>query len=460
MQSRLHEHEQSASGINGPDQLPRKLGLLDATLIVIGIVIGSGIFLLPNVIARDLTSSTAIISVWVVAGVLSFFGALAYAELGAMMPATGGQYVYLREAYGPLCAFLCGWVFVLAVLPGGIAFLAVGFSIYLGHFVSITPAMRSVVSLSLVAVLSAANYIGVKEGAWIQRVFTSLKIAGLLLLIGTAVFAPHVNAAGHAPARHFSYAGIGLAMTACLMAYNGWSYVSFVAGEVRDPQRNLPRSLALGMTVVIALYVSANLAYMNVMTVPEIAATERVGAAVAQRTMGATGATVLAVVVLLSIVGAINGCVLTCARIPFAQARDGLFFSRFGHVHRRFETPSFAIVMQAIWSGVLILTGSYETLFSYAMLSAWIFYTLSVVAVWILRRKLPDAARPYRMWGYPVTLWLFVIVSVWFMGDAMINQPGTSLIAIGIALAGIPFYLLWRRKSPRPAPTPISDTAA
>ena len=157
MQSRLDEHEQSTSGINGPDQLPRKLGLLDATLIVIGIVIGSGIFLLPNVIARDLTSATAIISVWVVAGVLSFFGALAYAELGAMMPATGGQYVYLREAYGPLCAFLCGWVFVLAVLPGGIAFLAVGFSIYLGHFVSLTPAMRSVVSLSLVAVLSALS---------------------------------------------------------------------------------------------------------------------------------------------------------------------------------------------------------------------------------------------------------------------------------------------------------------
>src|SRR5579864_5450892 len=197
------------------DQLPRKLGLLDATLIVIGIVIGSGIFLLPNLIARNLPSASAIISVWVAAGVLSLFGALAYAELGAMMPATGGQYVYLREAYGPACAFLCGWVFVLAVLPGGIAFLATGFSIYLAHFVPLSPGMRSGAALALVFVLSAANYVGVKEGAWIQRIFTFLKIAGLVLVIGAAFFAPHARAAA-SPPQAISYAGIGFVMTVCL----------------------------------------------------------------------------------------------------------------------------------------------------------------------------------------------------------------------------------------------------
>ena len=425
--------------------LPRKLGLLDATLIVIGIVIGSRIFLLPNVIARSLPSGPAIVAVWVVAGVLSYFGALAYAELGAMMPATGGQYVYLREAYGYLCAFLCGWVFVLAVLPGGIAFLAVGFSIYLDHFVALSPVMRKVVLLALVAVLSAANYLGVKEGSWIQRVFTSLKIAGLLLIIGAALFVSH-SAAGFNTLPPVSYSGISLAMTACLMAYNGWSYVSFVAGEVKDPQRNLPRSLALGMGAVMALYLLANLAYMNVMTVPEIAATERVGAAVAGRAMGSAGATVLSAVVLLSVIGAINGCILTAARIPFAQARDGMFFSLFGRVHPRFQTPAFAIVAQSLWSGVLILTGSYETLFPYAMLSAWIFYTLSVVAVWVLRRRAPDAPRPYKMWGYPATLWAFAMVSVWFMVDALVNQPKTSLIALAIAAAGIPFYFIWSHR--------------
>ncbi|MGI8989732.1 MAG: APC family permease [Bryobacteraceae bacterium] len=428
------------------DQLPRKLGLVDASAIVIGIVIGSGIFLLPNLIARSLPSPGAIIAVWIVAGVLSYFGALAYAELGAMMPATGGQYVYLREAYGPCCAFLCGWVFVLAVLPGGIAFLAVGFSIYLDRFVPLTPAMRNLVSLVLVAILSAANYIGVKEGAWIQRIFTSLKIAGLLLVIGAAFAAGTRHSAAAMPPRAFSYSGIGLAMTACLMAYNGWSYVSFVAGEVKDPGRNLPRSLALGMTMVIALYVFANLAYMNVMTVPEIAATERVGAAVAERALGPAGGAILSAVVLLSVIGAINGCILTAARIPFAQARDGLFFRRFGTVHPRFETPAFAIVVGGLWAGALILTGSYETLYSYAMLSAWIFYTLSVVAVWVLRRKMPELPRPYRMWGYPFTLWLFVIVSVWFMLDALVNQPKTSLIAMAVALAGVPFYFAWRGK--------------
>ena len=430
------------------DQLLRKLGLLDATLIIIGIVIGSGIFLLPNVIARSLPSRGAILAVWIVAGVLSAFGALAYAELGAMMPATGGQYVYLREAYGPCCAFLCGWVFVLAVMPGGIAFLAVGFSIYLDHFITLTPPMRTAVSLLLVAALSTINYIGVVQGAWIQRIFTTAKIAGLVLVIGAAAFYTQGPAHAQTVAQPLSYTGIGVAMTACLMAYNGWSYVSFVAGEVKNPQRNIPASLMLAMAAVIVLYMSANLAYMNVLTVPEIAATERVGSAVAERTMGSIGASVLSAVVLLSVIGAINGNILTAARVPFAQARDGMFFRRFGQVHPRFKTPAFAIVAQALWSGLLILTGSYETLFTYSILSAWIFYALSVAAVWILRRKLPDLPRPYRMWGYPYTLILFLIVSVWFMADALITQTKPSLMAIAIAAAGVPFYLIWRGNSP------------
>ena len=427
-------------------ELPRRLGLVDATLIVVGIVIGSGIFLLPNLIAQNLPSATAIVSVWVAAGILSYFGALAYGELGAMMPATGGQYVYLREAYGEWCAFLCGWVFALAAIPGGIAFLSVGFAIYLAQFVPLSPIARNAVSLALVSGLSIVNAIGVREGVWVQRIFTSLKIAGLLLVISVAIFAPT-----HAPSTESSpltYGGFGIAMAACLMAYNGWSYVSFVAGEVKHPERNLPRALTLGMGIVMALYVSANLAYLHVMNIPEIAASERVGAAVAERVMGPIGARVLSTVVLLSIIGAINGCILTGARIPFAQARDGLFFASFGRIHPRFETPAFAIVMQALWTCLLIVTGSYQSLSSYTIISAWIFYTMSVAAVWVLRRKAPDAPRPYRMWGYPVTLWLFIAVSLWFLVDALINQPQVSLIALAIAAAGIPAYFLWRRLKP------------
>ena len=426
--------------------LPRKLGMLDATVILIGIVIGSGIFLFPNLIARDLHSGTAILAAWVIAGALSFLGALAYAELGAMIPATGGQYVYLREAYGPLSAFVCGWTFMLAVLAGGTAWLAVTFSIYFGHFVPLTPVVSKAVAIALIAVLSAVNYVGVREAAWVQRTFTFLKIAGLLVLIGAAFLSPRSAVLADASAQPvFSLARFGVAMAACLMAYNGWSYVSFVAGEVREPHKNLLRSLAVGMAIVAALYVFANAAYLKVMTIPEIAASERVGAELATRTMGSIGGAFISMTVLLSIIGAVNGCILTAARVPFAQARDGLFFSRFGKVHPRFQTPAFAILIGGLWTALLVLTGSYETLYTYSILAAWIFYTMSVAAVGILRRKMPAAARPYKMWGYPYTLWLFVIVSVWFMANALITQPRPSLMAFVIVAAGAAAYRFWRK---------------
>ncbi|MGO8817927.1 MAG: APC family permease [Terriglobia bacterium] len=427
-------------------ELPRKLGWLDAAMIVVGIVIGSGIFLLPNLIAQNLHSSGAILAAWVISGVLSYFGALAYAELGAMMPATGGQYVYLREAYGPACAFVCGWTFMLAVLSGGIAFLAVTFSIYAGQFVHLTPVTAKLISLAVIAVLSAVNYVGVREGATVQVIFTFLKIAGLLMLIGGAFLSHAVAPAVLPPVPSaFSLPQFGTAMIACLMAYNGWTYISFVAGEVKQPARNLPRSLTLGMVGVMVLYVLANMAYLKVMTIPQIAATARVGATLAERTMGPIGATLVSVTVLISIVGAINGCILTAARIPFAQAQDGLFFRRFGRVHPRFETPAFAIVLQGVWTAVLVVSGSYENLFSYSMVAAWIFYMLSVAAVFVLRRKQPQLARPYRMWGYPYTLGAFMLVSVWFVVNAFVTTPGPSFTALGIIATGIPMYLIWRK---------------
>jgi APA family basic amino acid/polyamine antiporter len=434
----------AASGGTTRD-LPRLLGVLDATAIVVGIVIGSGIFVLPNVIASNVPSYAGIIAAWVIGGVLSFFGALAYAELGAMLPATGGQYVFLREAYGPLCAFVCGWTFMLAVISGGSAWLAVTFSIYAGYFVRLTPLGAKAIAVALIAALSAVNYVGVKEAAWVQRTFTCLKVAALVILVGAAFFSGHTATGGEPAPVRAGFAHFGVAMAACLMAYNGWSYVSFVAGEVRDPQRNLLRSLVIGMAVVTVLYVSANLAYLKVMTIPEIAATERVGADVATRTMGSAGGTFVSLAVLLSIIGAINGCILTGARIPFALARDGLFFARFGEAHPRFQTPGLAIGCAGIWTAILVISGSYETLYTYSILAAWVFYTMSVAAVMVLRRKLPDAARPYRMWAYPWTLWLFVTVSVWFMADAIFTQPRPSAMALVIIAAGALAYRMWRK---------------
>lgn len=447
---------------SGKVQLARQLGLLDATMIIIGIVIGSGIFLLPNLVARSLPSSWAILSVWAIAGILSLLGALAYAELGAMMPDTGGQYVYLREAYGPLCAFVCGWTFMLAVLSGGIAWLAVTFSIYAEHFVQMGPSTEKAVSVGLIAVLSAVNYLGVREGAWVQRTFTSLKLLGLLALIGAAFLAAGSHRPDQVTPHSISFGDFGAAMAVCLMAYNGWTYISFVAGEVKAPQRNLLRSLSLGLAVVIALYLLANIAYLNILSIPEIAATDRVGAVLAERTIGPAGATVLSLTVLLSIMGAINGCILTSARIPFAQAQDGLFFRRFASAHPRFHTPAFAIVAQGVWSAMLVMSGSYESLVSYSIVAAWIFYTLGVGAVFVLRRKVPDAIRPYRMFGYPFTLWLFVLVSVGFVANAFVTQPRPSLMALLIIATGIPTYFGWRAAMMRPdaLPSPTPDGTA
>jgi amino acid transporter len=332
---------------------------------------------------------------------------------------------------------------MLAVLAGGSAWLAVTFSIYAGYFLPLTAGTAKALSITLIVVLSTVNYMGVREGAWVQRIFTGLKIAGLLLLIGAGIFSSHTAmpaAAAPQSAMHF-----GVAMAACLMAYNGWSYVSFVAGEVRDPEKNLLRSLVIGMAAVALLYILANIAYLKVLTVAQIAATPRVGADLAIRTMGPVGGTLVSLTVLLSIIGAVNGCILTGARIPFAQAQDGLFFARFGEVHPRFQTPGFAILCSGIWTAILVLTGSYETLYSYSILAAWIFYTMSVGAVFVLRRKLPDVRRPYRMWGYPYTLWLFVAVSIWFMADALVTQTLPSLMAFVIVATGVVAYRIWHR---------------
>lgn len=433
----------------GTPDLSRSLGAVDATAIVVGIVIGSGIFVFPNLIARDLPSGPAIIAAWVISGVLSLIGALAFAELGTMMPRTGGQYVYLHEAYGPLCAFVCGWTFTLAALAGSTAWLAVTFSIYAGYFVHVGAASSKLIAVGLIALLSAVNYVGVRQSAWVQRTFTVLKVAALLALIAAAfALSPAHSTAPPASHRPISLAHFGAGMAACLMAYNGWGYVTFVAGEVRDPRRNLLRALFTGMAVVIALYVLANLAYLTALTIPEIASSERVGADLATRTMGPIGGTFVSVAVLLSIVGAVNGCILTGARLPFAQARDGLFFAHFARVHPRFRTPAAAVFWTGLWTAFLVLTGSYETLYSYSILAAWIFYTLTVGAVLVLRRKLPDAPRPYRMWGYPFTLWVFLVVSVWFIANAFVTETVPALMTLAIIATGVLGFAIWSRIAP------------
>jgi basic amino acid/polyamine antiporter, APA family len=413
---------------------------------VVGTIIGASIFVQPSEMSGALPSIPALLLAWVAAGLLTVVGSLICAELSSAYPRTGGIYVFLSETLSPAAGFLWAWAMFWSMHSGIIAALAVICARYAAYLVPLSAAGQRATAIAVILVLSAVNYIGVREGAWVQRIFTMLKIAGILLLVGSAFWGAHPLPGTLAlPEVPFSLGAFGVAMTACLMAYNGWSYVNYVAGEVRDPQRNLPRSLTLGMLISGALYLLANVAYLKVLTISEIRLTDRVGAVLAERTMGAAGATVLAVTVMLSVIGAINGNILTAARIPFAAAHDQLFFPRFGRIHPRFETPSFAIVMQAVWASVLVVSGTYESLASYTIVAGWIFFVLTVAAVPILRRKLPHLDRPYRMWGYPYTLVLFLIVGTWFVGNAFVTQPGPSLAALAIVATGVPAYLFWRK---------------
>lgn len=436
---------QSSTGTHLRTDLARTLGFADALSIVIGLTIGGGIFLIPNLIARNLGSAASILGLWVFAGVVSFFGALACAELGAAMPSTGGQYVFLREAYGPLGGFLCGWTNFLVARSAQAAWLAVIFTMYLSYFHAFSPLVAKLVSLGALALFTFINYRGVSLGALIQKSFTAAKVTGILVIVGGAFLFGHPHAAATPSAHVVSLSTFGVALIASLLAYDGWVQMSFVAGEIRDPGRNIFRALAIGMAAVMGIYLLANLAYLRVLSVPEIAASERVGADTAQRIFGPAGGTLVAIVILSSIIGTLNGCFLTSPRVYFAQARDGLFFRRFAEVHPRYQTPGFAIVAQGVWAAVLIVTGSYETLLDYAMFAIWALYVFMIGGVMVLRRTRPDLPRPYKMWGYPVTPAIFLGVAVWFLGNMLITRPAPALAGLGLMLTGLPVYYIWRK---------------
>ena len=433
-------------------ELTRRLGLWDAMAIVIGTIIGSGVFIVPGAIARALPSGEWMLAIWVAAGLLSLCGALAFAELGAMLPHSGGQYVYLREAYSPLWGFLFGWVLLLVVRSGSTATLAVGFSIYLGYLIPMSPLVERLSGAVVILLLTALNYRTLAGGALMQNVTTILKVTGLLFVAAVALVsqAPETVEAA-APMGEVSGSAIGVAMLACLWAYNGWFQAGFVGGEIRKPGRYLPLSLGIGVGVVILLYLLANVAYMQVLTVEEIAATDRVAAVVLERVFGPAGGVIISVIILISITGALNAGILTGPRVYFAQARDGLFFKIFGEVHARYQTPALAVLLQGTWAALLSLSGTYTGLFSFAMFAAWIFYGMAVWGVIVLRKKRPEWERPYRMWGYPVTPFLFAAASLWLVVNTMLEKPLPSLAGLGLILSGLPLYWWWRRSTPQAA---------
>ncbi len=429
------------------NELPRKLGLLDATTIVIGTMIGAAIFVIPAVIAREIPSAPAILAVWVFAGIASFFGALAYAELGAMLPHSGGQYVYLREAYGPLPAFLTGWTFFLVIQSGSIAAVAVACARFLSYLLPSVPGLMTWFPVLLILVLTGVNYIGVQQGARVQVLFTILKLTGLLVLVASAFFVPAPVAINWTLPEQVASSSLSAALLGAFLAYDGWHVIAFIAGEVINPKRNIVLALVFGVAGAMFVYLAANIAYFHVMPLNQIAASSRVAADTAEITMGRMGASFVTLTIVLSMIGATNGCIMTAPRIYFTQARDGLFFKKMAEIHPVYQTPGISILVQGVWSCVLALSGSYEQLISYVLIIAWMVHAAVVLGLIVLRRKHPEWERPYEVWGYPWAPLLFVAFAAWFIITTFIARPGSSLAGCAILLSGIPIYYWWRRGS-------------
>jgi len=433
----------------GEPKLLRALGPWQASSIVIGIMIGSAIFIVPAEITREVGSPRFGLAVWIVAGVLSLFGALCFAELAAMMPQAGGQYVYLREAYGPLVSFLCGWMFFLVEQSGGISTLAVGLTGYLAQFFPFSLWERRLVAAAIIILLTAINYRGVREGGWVQSVLTGLNVGLVVSLIALGYALVRGPAGGPAslpaPTGFHFWASFGVAMVAALWAYEGWNNVTFAAGEVKRPERNLPLALILGTGLVIAVYAGLNLVYYHVLTLPEIIHSERVGSDAAAKILGPHGSQLVALAIIIAVFGSINGSILTAARVYYTMARDGLFFGWCTAVHPRFRTPYLALVVQGVWSVFLVLLAGYESLFTFTIFAGWIFYALTALAVIVLRHKMPNLPRPYRVPFYPSVPILFVLAAALVVGNTLVQKPVEAGWGCVLVALGVPVYWIWRR---------------
>jgi basic amino acid/polyamine antiporter, APA family len=433
------------------DSLARTLGTRDLTLLVVGNVIGSGIFLVPSsVLAQSGESVPVAMAVWLVGGVLSLLGALSYGELGAMegTGGGGGLYAFIRDGFGPFPAFLYGWTLFFVIGAGTVATLAVAAANYMTQFVPMSQGQKGLVAAALILVMMIINVRGTRESATVQNLATGLKV-GAILAMSAILFALGTGRSAvpvaHAITRP-SASGVGLSIISVLWAYEGWQYVTFISAEAKDPQKSLPRAIALGTLLLIAIYLIANFAYLSALGAPRVAASERVAGEAIATVLGPTAGWVIAAVIIVSMYSAAHATVITAPRVYYAMARDGLFFKRLAEVHPRFNTPALAIVTSCVWAIVLALTGTFQTLLTYVVFIGWIFYALGAAAVIALRIKLPGAARPFKVPLYPVTPILFILAAAVIVLNTMISQPRQAIIGIAVVLAGAPAYVIWRSR--------------
>lgn len=440
-------------------------------MVMVGIVIGSGIFLTTGIMAKSIPSGGLILLAWLVGGLLTLAGALTYAELGAAMPEAGGQYVYLREAYGPMAGFLFGWILFLVYMTGGIAALALAFAEYIGYFFPYLGTNHIIVTLdipllkgslhyslsagqmigvSVIILLSIVNFIGVGLGKSIQNVFTVIKI-GTIAAIITLGFAigkgtPPELAMDPAGMSFGSIIiGFGVALVAVAWAFDGWNNVNFVAGEIKNPRRNLPLALILGTLGITFLYVLVNYIYLYALPLKETIGVVRIAEKATGALFGSSTGTLISALVIVSVFGSLNGSILVGPRVYFAMAKDGLFFQKVAHVHPRFRTPGFSILIQAVWASLLTLLGTFEQILTFAMFIAIAFWIAATAAVFTLRKKRPDLPRPYKTWGYPVVPAIFIIASTGILLNTLIEKPVEALAGILLTALGIPAYFYWKQ---------------
>ena len=493
-----HEGRRAAGTSQRNGGLVQGMGLFSATAIVMGSMIGSGIFIVPADMSRTLGSPALLIAAWLVTAAMTIIGALSYGELAAMMPKAGGQYVYLRESLGPIWGFLYGWTLFLVIQTGTIAAVGVAFGKFLGVFFPAVSADRwlwhvggtniglntaNLAAIAVITLLTFTNTLGVKTGAAIQNLFTSAKVLALLgvIAVGVLLFAQHKDAAGlaanfgknfwdlqtagdfhgdlfwllsHLPIVALSWilTSIAVVQVGSLFSSDAWNNVTFTAGEIVNPKRNLPLSLAIGTGVVLALYVACNFVYLSVLPMGTLAHVpqDRVATAVMQVAFGDVGAKLMAAAILVSTFGCVNGMLLAGARVYYAMSGDGLFFKAVGKLDVKSGVPRNSLWLQWAWTCLLCLSGSYGQLLDYVIFAVLVFYVLTIVGLFILRRTRPDAPRPYRAFGYPVLPALYIVLATWICGVLLRYKPQYTWPGLGIVLLGVPVYLVWRgAASPR-----------
>jgi APA family basic amino acid/polyamine antiporter len=457
-------------------ELVRGLGLTAAIMLAAGSMIGSGIFRKPATMAGQLHSPELLLIVWIAAGIITFIGALANAEVAGMINSTGGQYVYFRYMYGDFIAFIYGWAIFAVIQTGSQAAIAYVFGEYTGYFINFhqlppewvafhftIPMVGEIhpffefgpkaIAILSILFLTAVNYAGIIFGGFVQTLVTFIKIASILLLsflllaFGSGNMNNIYTGFQTVPVINQGFISIiGLALVGAFWAYDGWNNVTFISGEVKNPSRNIPLALLLGTLIVIVVYVIINVAFLYILPVDEMAKSKLVAADAAGKIFGSAGAAIISVAVIISAFGALNGSLLTTARVHFAMARDGLFFTSMGKIHPRFGTPHVSLIVQGLWSCVLVLSGTFDTITDYVIFASWLFYMLGAFGVFILRKKMPDTPRPYKVWGHPYTTLLFVVFSFFFLINSVISDTPDAAMGSLLILSGLPVYYYWKYK--------------